>query len=59
MLDWAYEEFAGEPIHIGSTSGGAVGPVPEPSTYLAGLAMGAAGILAYRQRRKSAAAVAE
>ena len=44
IIDWAYED-SGNPIVAGNT-----GPVPEPATGLALLALGAAGIAAYRRR---------
>jgi hypothetical protein len=47
---WAYEDVAGEPILAGQTSGGAP-PVPEASTLVL-FAAGAAGILAWRRRRR-------
>jgi hypothetical protein len=47
---WAYENVAGVPILAGQTSGGAP-PVPEASTLVL-FAAGAAGILAWRRRRR-------
>ena len=45
IIDWAYEDTINTPIAAGDT-----GPVPEPATGLALLALGAAGIAAYRRR---------
>jgi len=53
---FAFENCANEPIHAGSTSGGATcssAPIPEPHSA-ALVALGAAGLLAYRRRRKGA-----
>jgi MYXO-CTERM domain-containing protein len=52
LKDWAYEN-SGSPIHPGDTG---LSAAPEPSTAaMALLAAGAAGIVALRRRRKSAA----
>jgi len=54
---FAFESCANESIHVGSTSGGATccaAPIPEPHSA-ALVALGAAGLLAYRRRRKTAA----
>ena len=57
LHSFAYEACADQGIDAGATSGGAdcstVGEVPEPHSA-AMLAMGAAGLLAYRRRRKAA-----
>ena len=50
-LGWAYED-SGLPILAGSL---VTTEVPEASTHLAALATGAAGVLAYRKRRRSTA----
>jgi hypothetical protein len=49
-IDWAYNDVAGATI-----TGGQTGAVPEPSA-LGLLAMGSAGVLAWRKRRNAAAA---
>ena len=50
-IDWAYNDVAGQQILAGQ------GATPEPSTFSLGLlAAGAAGVLAWRKRRKQIAA---
>lgn len=54
IKEWAYNSCANDSIHIADTTG--VGPcdvsTPEPSSNLALLAMGAAGVYRWRKRRK-------
>jgi len=45
---FAYDTVAGQPITAGETGSG----IPEPATSAALLALGSAGLVAYRQRRK-------
>jgi hypothetical protein len=49
-IDWAYNDVAGAPINAGQTSSA----VPEPSA-LGLLALGSAGVLAWRRRRTAPA----
>ena len=49
LIDYAYED-SGAPIHVGDTVGQ---PIPEANA-LALFALGAAGVLAYRKRKKKA-----
>jgi len=52
LISWGYNDVAGAPINAGQT-----GAAPEPGTLaLSLLALGAAGILALRRRRKELAA---
>lgn len=59
VVDYAYEACPGDSISAGATTGGAscstTSPTPEPNT-LALLALGAAGLAAFRLRRKTKAA---
>ena len=55
VIDWAYNDVADALINAGE---GAPAVVPEPSTMtMALLAAGSVGVLAWRRRRKEAAAV--
>lgn len=49
FFDWTYENDTESPVHVGETVGGV--EVPEPSS-LALLASGAAGLFAWRARRR-------
>jgi len=55
-IDWAYNDVAGAPIAAGQGIPAAAPPIPEPGTLsLMLLAMGSAGVLAWRKRRQQAA----